>query len=164
MRVTSLEVPAFSQAPRVLLPPFFPDAAAGRWLVLREAKVRQGEVPYPFMSGRQPYIPDSHTALRPGESAAVSLVGYHLGEGTLAAQAMVMTADGKEAGEGKIEILRRETDAEGGADRLAAAFRPPSLQPGEYLLLVTVTDAKGAAETSVAPFMVVSAGTKGAGG
>ncbi len=165
LRVTSVEVPAFSQAARVLLPPFFPDAA-GRWLVLREAKVRQGEVPYPFMSGSQPYIPASHPALRPGESAAVSLVGYHLGEGNLAAQAIVMTIDGKEAGEGTIEILSREKDAEGGADRLAAAFRPPSLQPGEYVLLVTITDAKGVAETSVTPFKVLAGEktTKGAGG
>jgi hypothetical protein len=162
LRATSVEVPAFSQGARVLLPPFFPDAA-DRWLVLREAKVRQDEVPYPFMSGSQPYIPASRPALRPGESAPVSLVGYRLGEGDLAVQAVVMTTEGKEAGEGTIEILRREKDADGGPDRLAATFRPPSLQPGEYLLLVTVTDAKGAAETSVAPFMV-AAGTKGAGG
>lgn len=162
LRVAPLEVPAFSQDAHVLLQPFFPDAA-GRWLVLREAKVRQGEVPYPFMSGNQPYIPSSRPSLRPGESAPLSLVGYRLGEGSLAAQALVMTAEGKEAGEGTIEILGRETEANGGPDRLAAAFRPPSLQPGEYLLLVTLTDAKGAAETSVAPF-VVAAKTKGAGG
>lgn len=164
LRVASVDVPAFSQNARVLLPPFFPDTAAGRWVVLREAKARQGEVPYPFMSGNQPYIPASHPALRPGEIAAVALVGYRLGEGNLAAQAVVMTPEGKEAGEGTIAILRREKDGNGGPDRLAATFRPPSLQPGEYLLLVTVTDAKGAAETSVAPFMV-TAGTvaKGAG-
>jgi len=163
MRVASLEVPAFAQAAPVLLPPLFPDTAAGRWLVLREAKVRQGEVPYPFMAKSQPYIPASRPALRPGENTDLSLVGYHLGEGQLTAQAMVMTAEGKEAGEGTIEIVTREPAEAGGPDRLAATFRPPQLQPGEYLLLVTLIDAKGTSETSVAPF-VVSAGSKGAGG
>jgi VWFA-related protein len=165
MRVASLEVPAFAQAAPVLLPPLFPDANAGRWLVLREAKVRQGEVPYPFMTKSQPYIPASRPALRPGESTDVSLVGYHLGEGQLTAQATVMTAEGKEAGEGTIEIVNREPAEAGGPDRLAATFRPPQLQPGEYLLLVTLIDAKGTSETSVAPFVIAkTSGNKGAGG
>ncbi|HEV2856070.1 MAG TPA: VWA domain-containing protein [Thermoanaerobaculia bacterium] len=162
LRVAALEVPVFSQAAPVLLPPLFPDTAAGHWLVLREAKVRQGEVPYPFMSGSQPYIPSSRPALRPGESSALSLVGYRLGEGELQAQAVVMTAEGKEAGEGKIEIVQREKAEAGGPDRLAATFRPPQLQPGEYLLLITLTNAQGAAETSVAPFVIPA--NKGAGG
>jgi VWFA-related protein len=164
MRVASLEVPAFSQSAPVLLPPLFPEGAASHWLMLREAKVRQGQVPYPFMSGSQPYIPASRPALRPGESSTLSLVGYRLGEGELQAQAVVMTAEGKEAGEGTIEIVNREKAEAGGPDRLAATFRPPQLQPGEYLLLVTLTNAQGAAETSVAPFVVRSPASKGAGG
>lgn len=74
------------------LPPFFPEPA-GRWLMLREAKVRQGEVEYLFMSQSQPYIPASRPALEPGKPAALALVGYHLGAGQLQAQAMVMTAE-----------------------------------------------------------------------
>ncbi|HEX9944321.1 MAG TPA: VWA domain-containing protein [Thermoanaerobaculia bacterium] len=156
MRVASVEVPAFSQGAPVLLPPFFPEPA-GRWLIVREAKARQGEVPYPFMSRDQPYIPASRPALLPGQDARVSLVGYRLGDGQLTAQAMVMTADGKEVGEGRIEVLGREQGTGDGPDRLAATFRPPQLPPGEYLLLVTVTNAQGAAETSVAPFVVPGA-------
>lgn len=167
MRVVSLEVPAFSQAAPVLLPPFFPEPA-GRWLMAREIKVQEGKVPYPFMTGEQPYIPASRPALLPDQKAALSLVGYRLGEGRLTAQAMVMTADGKEAGEGRIEILRRETAGAEGPDRLQATFQPPRLQPGEYTLLVTVTNAQGRAETSVAPFVVQGPGelakTGGTGG
>jgi VWFA-related protein len=167
MRVASLEVPAFSaQSAPVLLPPFFPEPA-GRWLVVREAKVREGEVPYPFMAGDQPFIPASRPDLLPGQAVAVSLVGYRLGAGELTAQAMIMTADGKEAGEGKIEILGRDAATADGPDRLTATFRPPALQPGEYLLLVTVTNAQGGTETSVAPFVVraaAGANAKGASG
>lgn len=157
MRVTSLEVPAFSQPAPVLLPPFFPEPA-GRWLIVREAKSRQGQVPYPFMTGEQPYIPASRPQLRPGQEAAVSLVGYRLGGGQLTAQAMVLSAEGKEIGEGAIDLLGREKGTADAPDRLAATFRPPKLQPGEYLLLVTVTDAQGKAETSVAPFVIEGAG------
>jgi VWFA-related protein len=167
MRVASLEVPAFSaQSAPVLLPPFFPEPA-GRWLVVREANARAGQVPYPFMARDQPFIPASRPDLLPDHAAAVSLVGYRLGAGELKAQAMVMTADGKEAGEGKIEILGRDEATADGPDRLTATFRPPRLQPGEYLLLVTVTNAQGGAETSVAPFVVRAApvaNTKGADG
>jgi VWFA-related protein len=157
MRVASVEVPAFAQAAPVLLPPFFPEPA-GRWLIVREAKSRQGQVPYPFMSRNQPYIPASRPALLPEQDARVSLVGYRLGDGQLTAQAMVLTADGKEVGEGRIEVLGHERGVGDGPDRLAATFRPPKLQPGEYLLLVTVTNAQGAAETSVAPFVVQGPG------
>jgi hypothetical protein len=161
LRVASLDVPAFAQESPVLLPPFFPEPA-GRWLMLREAKTRQGEVAYPFMAQNQPYIPASKPALEPGKAAAMALVGYHLGTGQLQAQAMVMTAEGKEAGEGKIAVLGRETPSAGGPDRLKATFQPPSLPPGQYLLLVTLTDAQGVSETSTAPFVV--AGTAVAAG
>ncbi len=162
MRVASLEVPAFAKGGPVLLPAFFPQPA-GRWLMVRETKLRQGEVPYPFLSQNQPYVPASRPALSPGQETRLSLVGYGLGAGRLTAQARVMTAGGKEAGEGTLEILGREAAAGGGPDRLTAAFRTPRLQPGEYLLLVTVTNAQGAAETSVAPFVVAAGGIASAG-
>jgi VWFA-related protein len=162
MRVASLEVPAFSaQSAPVLLPPFFPEPA-GRWLMVRETNARAGQVPYPFMARDQPFIPASKPDLLPEQAAAVSLVGYRLGAGDLTAEAMVMTADGKEAGEGKIEILGRDETTADGLDRLTATFQPPALQPGDYLLLVTVTNAQGGTETSVAPF-VVRAGTGSTG-
>jgi hypothetical protein len=75
MRVASLDVPAFSaQSAPVLLPPFFPEPA-GRWLMVREANARAGQVPYPFMARDQPFIPASRPDLLPDQAAAVSLVG-----------------------------------------------------------------------------------------
>ena len=162
MRVAALAVQPFAnQAAPLLLPPFFPEPA-GRWLMVREAKARAGEVPYPFMARGQAFIPASRPVLTPGQAAAVSLVGYRLGAGELKAEAMVMTADGKEAGAAKIQILGRDAAGPGmadGPDRLTATFEPAKLPPGEYLLLVTVTNAQGGVGTSVAPFVV--AGAKG---
>ena len=67
-----------------------------------------------------------------------------------------------------ISMTRARSGGAEGPDRLAATFQPPQLQPGEYLLLVTLTDSKGKAETSVAPFVVQGSGgpakTGGTGG
>jgi len=167
MRVAALTVPAFAPAAPVLLPPFFPEPA-DRWLMIREARVQEGKVPYPFMSRKEPYIPASRPVLLPDQAVPLSLIGYGLGAGRLKAQAMVMTADGKEVGEGMIGLLGRESGGAEGPDRLAATFQPPALKPGDYLLLVTVTDGRGAAETSVAPFAVQGSASQanrgGAGG
>jgi len=156
LKVASLEVPAFAQAGPVLLPPFFPETP-GRWLMIREGKARQGKDDYPFMARDKPYIPASRPALEPERDAAMALVGYHLAAGPLTAEALVMTAEGKEAGQGKVALLNRETAA-GGPDRITATFRPPRLQPGEYELLLTVTDSQGASRTSATPFVVNAPG------
>jgi hypothetical protein len=166
----ALEVPAFGEGKAILLPAFFP-ASTERWLIAREAKagekeVREGEaaqaakIPYPFMSQGQPYVPASLPALRAEAATRISLVGYHLGAGTLRPQAAILDGDGRPAGEGTVRITGRET--EGGVDRLAATFRPPKLAPGEYTLLLTLTDAAGGAETSATSFVVPA--SAGAGG
>jgi VWFA-related protein len=153
MKVSSLQVPAFSPEDPVLLPAFFPEEP-GRWLIVREA-ARQGDrsVPYPFMSGEEPFIPASLPAVAPGQEAAVALVGYHLRNGDLKAEARVLTADGREAGPAELLVLRRSGGGEG-ADQVQATLKAPRLQPGEYLLVVTLTDPAGGSESSVTPFIV----------
>jgi VWFA-related protein len=151
LRVASLEVPDAAQALPVLLPPFFPEAP-GRWLMAREA-VPAGEkpAPYPFMQRDQPYIPASKPVLPLGEPAAVSLVGYNLGGGEIEVRSQVLSADGREIGPADVQVLERER---GTPDRLKGTFRPPRLEPGEYLLRVTLTGAGGTLGTSVTPFVI----------
>ncbi|MFL6258900.1 MAG: VWA domain-containing protein [Thermoanaerobaculia bacterium] len=156
VRVASLEVPAFAPNDPVLLPAFFPEPP-NRWLMIRQTKVRKEEVPYPFMAKDRPYVPASKPLLAPGQEVVMSLAGYHLGAGPLAAQAMVMTADGKEVGPAKVKLLGQEAAAGDGPERLTTTFRPPALPPGEYELLVTVSDPKGVSETSVTPFVMQAA-------
>lgn len=153
LRVATIEVPAFDAARPVLLPAFFPEPT-GRWLMARETSSVNREIPYPFLVKEEPFIPASLPALVPEEKARVSLVGYNLGAGQLTARSVVMTVDGREVGTGELELLDREARTGSGPDRLLATFRPPKLQPGEYLLLVTVTGANGTAETSVSSFVV----------
>jgi VWFA-related protein len=155
LKVSSLQVPAFGQAGKVLLPPFFPEPA-GKWLTVREAQ-RQGDrkVPYPFLVKEEPYIPASMPVLAPGQEARLTLVGYNLGvAGGVKAESKVLTADGREVGPGDLRVLEREPGGPATPDQLIASFRPSALQPGEYVLLVTVTDGKGASQTSAASFQI----------
>jgi hypothetical protein len=160
LRVVPVEVPQFAQAEPVLLPPFFPEPA-NRWLLAREAP-RSGQepnqVPYPFMLKDQPYIPSSRPVLASGQATQVALVGYNLGTGELKAQSKVLTPDGREVGPAEIQLVESEPGSS--PHRLTATFRPPQLQPGQYVLQVTVTNAAGKAETSTTPF-VVGAATSG---
>ena len=149
LRVASLEIPADGQA--LVLPPFFPEAP-GRWLMAREA-VPAGEKtpPYPFMQKDQPYIPSSKPVLPQGEPAAVSLVGYNLGGGEVEVRSQVLSVDGREIGPAEFQVLERER---GTPERWKGSFRPPRLEPGEYLLRVTLTGAGGTLGTSTSPFVV----------
>ncbi len=155
LQVATVHVPELSQDGAVLLPAFFPEPQ-GKWLIVREA-VRQGDrqVPYPFMVGDTPYIPASLPVLAAGQGTSFSLVGYRLKPGALQAAAKVLTADGREAGAGTIDRFERLDPGADGADRMVAIFAPPAgLKPGEYMLMVTVTDSAGASQTSVTPFQV----------
>ena len=160
LRVASLAVPAFAAGTPVLLPPFFPEPP-NRWLMIRQTKARQEEMPYPFMVKNRPYIPASKPVLTPGQEAVMALVGYGLGAGPLTARALVMTADGKEAGEGDLTLSGRRAALEAGPERLAATYRPPALPPGEYELLVTLSDPAGRSETSATVFVVPAGGGAG---
>ena len=156
LRVLPLTVPAFGKGP-ALLPPLFPDAAASRWVTVREAPRGGPPADYPFMARQQPYVPASRPVIAPGAEVPLALVGYDLGAGDLKASARVLAADGKEAATGGVRVLQREAAAAGGPDRLLAAFRPPTLPPGEYTLSVTLTGPAGPASATSVPFVVRAA-------
>lgn len=164
LEAATVHVPAFTAADPVLLPALFPEPA-GKWLIVREAmKEGDPQVPYPFMAGEQPFIPASKPVLGPGEEAAVSLVGYHLKDGDLQAEAKVLTAEGQDVGNADLRLVKRFGRGADGADRVSAALKTPGLKPGDYLLMVTLTDPSGSSETSVTPFAVGSGGGAAAAG
>jgi hypothetical protein len=157
LRIVSLEVPVSGGAEPVLLPPLFPEAK-GEWLVAREA-ARPGrrEVPVPFRLGDQPFLPAALPALSEGHETRFALLGYNFEAGDLQVRSQVLTTDGREVKAADLSLVGRQAGSEGEADRLELALRPPELQPGEYLLRVTITDASGKAGTATAPFVVAAA-------
>src|SRR5947209_7874275 len=151
-----MAVPAFGKGEPALLPAFFPEAP-GRWVMVRQTlKQGQEQMPYPFMVKDQPFIPSSKPVLAPVKETPLILQGYNLGAVDLKAEARVLSADGKEVPGGDFKLGGRDGGAGAGAGpvRLVASFRPPALPPGDYRLRVTLTDAAGKAQTSLASFAV----------
>jgi VWFA-related protein len=159
LRAQPLVVPAFGQPGPVLLPPFFPEAP-GRWVMVREAprdKQGQGQepAPYPFVVQERAYVPSSRPLLAAGQEAVVALVGYDLPAGGLEARARVVAADGRHARDVDLEITLRESPDAAGEERLTAVFRAPQgLSPGEYQLVIVLTDARGITHNSATRFVV----------
>jgi VWFA-related protein len=144
LQVVPLHVPAVG-AP-ALLPALFHEPV-GKWLMVREAQAAgEAQPPYPFISRQQAFVPASRPVLAAGQAAAMSLVGYNLGEGDLRAKAVVVDANGAETAAG-LELLEREP---GTPERIAATLLPPPLAPGEYRLRVTLTSSAGQTESSLA--------------
>jgi VWFA-related protein len=161
LRVTDMSVPAFASGETALLPALFPEPP-GRWVMVRETQeAGQAQMPYPFMLKEQPYIPSSRPVLAPGQAAAVVLQAYNLGAGDFKADVKVLSADGKEIPGGVLKLAEKEGVGNGPV-RVSATFQPPALQPGEYVLRVTLTDGAGKTGTSTAPFAVgAAAGSRG---
>ncbi|HYN22927.1 MAG TPA: VWA domain-containing protein, partial [Thermoanaerobaculia bacterium] len=153
LRTAKVEIPEMGAGQPVLLPPLFPQPP-GRGVVTREAASEGQEVPFPFTQDTISYLPNPEPVLEEGKEAPVALVGYHLA-GDLKIRTQIVTPDGREVAAGGLRVLGRETSGADGAERLRAAFLPPKLAPGEYLLRVTVTGA-GAEKTSTAPFVVAA--------
>jgi len=149
LRVVPVHVAAQGQP--ALLTPFFPETP-NKWVLAKEAPRGEGKTPdYPFLLKDAPYIPAGRPLLADGQEARLALIGYNLGTGQLKAESKVLRKDGKEMGAAEVNLVDREP---GTPDRLTATFRPPKLEPGEYLLRVTVSNGAGLSQTSTAPFVV----------
>ncbi len=169
-RSATVKVPAFGAAEAVLLPPLFPEAS-GRWTVVHELpRGQQKNATYPFTVGQRAYMPAALPSLRPGEAAAVALVGYNLVEAAagsaaverLEAQARVQSADGRDLGGGDLRLGAPEPGGDGGPEVWKAVFRAPQgLAPGQYRLIVTVNGNRGT-QTGTTLFTVTApAGNSG---
>jgi VWFA-related protein len=146
LKTVSVHVPELGPGSPVLLPAFFPEPP-GRWVMVREARPEEN-VAYPFLADGVAYVPASLPRLTPGQESAVSLVAYYLPPGEVQAEATLRNAEGREAGQGRFRVLQREAGIDG-VERLKATFEPPAgLAPGEYTLVVTLTDGAGAARSS----------------
>jgi hypothetical protein len=157
-----VQVPTYGEAQPVLLPPFFIEKSS-RWLMLREndETARSGNgnsssVVYPFTVAGEPYVPSAKPELRGAEKARVCLVAYNLGKGEVALHGEVVSADGKSAPAEGLSMVERTATGISGLDKLLATFDPGSLNIGDYVLKVAVTDPRtGRREMNSLPFKVV---------
>jgi VWFA-related protein len=160
LRNQPLVVPGAGRAEPVLLAPFFPEVPA-RWLMVHEAPRggQQGAIPYPFVVRDKVYVPSLRPVLAAAQEVALALIGFDLPPSGFKVEARVVAANGTDLGTGDFRIDGREPPDAGGAERLTASFRPPrGLEPGEYQLVIVLTDAQGVAHNSAARFLVAAPG------
>jgi VWFA-related protein len=154
----AVNVPVYSQAQPVLLPPFFMEERQ-KWLLVREQGRNQPQgsaVVYPFTVSGEPYVPSARPILQDQKTARLCLVAYNLGKGDLAVQGEVLAADGKSSLAGKLAHVERTATGIQGLDKLVATFDPAGLRSGDYVLRVGVTDpATGLRHTNSLPFQVI---------
>lgn len=141
LRLLPLRVPAAADREAYLSPPFVPEPV-GKWLLSEQASDRP-DVAYPFMLAGEAFVPAARPVLERGRAVPLSLVAYNLGEHPAAASAELFTAAGQPAGAAPIAILSSEGGAAGSALRVEAQLDGRDLAPGEYELVVTLTDASG---------------------
>ncbi len=140
----------------VLQPPLFPEPPT-KWLLLREdASEQRQDVAFPFLLEGAPFIPAARPEVASGGEAQISLVGMNLAAGSVSVRAQVFGANG-EAIAGGGEIVLEANQASGGAlSRLNGKFVAGNrLEPGDYTLTVTVTDAANGQHSSSTPIRVL---------
>jgi VWFA-related protein len=152
-----VQVPAYTAADPVLLPPFFMEEQRS-WVLVRESSEVNGRqsVVYPFTINGEPYVPSAKPVLHPADQARLCLVAYNLGSGNVAVNMQVTGSDGKAMLGGRIDLVERTATGIAGVDKLLATFEPTGLAAGEYVLQVAVKDpVTGNEEMSSLPFEVV---------
>ncbi len=77
--VAPFRVPDGSLAEPILLAPLFPEPA-GQWLNVRGQRAEESQHDYPFTVQGQAFEPSVKPVLTVGQSAAVLLSGYGLGD------------------------------------------------------------------------------------
>jgi VWFA-related protein len=162
VKSASVTVPRYDEAKTTLLPPFFMDEPANKWLLVRDNSSgnsgNSGSVVYPFTVNGEPFVPAAKPAIRPDESVKFCLMTYNLGEGDPTLESWVVDADGSNNTLGNVQIEERTITGISGFDKILASFRAPSELPqGEYMLEVALTDAtSGEQQRGSIPFQILN--------
>lgn len=147
LRFAQVSVPSPQSDEALLLPPFLPEPG-GKWLLGREQKADAPEYSYPFMLGEEAFIPAAKPVIARDGAATVSLIGYNLGEGSLAARAEIFTLDGNPVDGAQI-VLQQRLAGRDGMEQLVASLDCSAVPAGDYRLLVSVKNLEsGATESS----------------
>ena len=154
METVTLDIPAYDQAPRFVLPPFFVEDGR-QWLLVREStnQVYQKTIVYPFTVNGEPFIPAARPRLSNRQEARICVVAYNLGEGEVLVDARVVAEDGQLIETDVLSLAERTVTGIEGLDKFVATFRPVGLEEGSYKLEVAVRNLDtGQHETSSIAF------------
>lgn len=144
--VAPFRVPDGSLEEPTLLAPLFPEPA-GQWLNVRGQRAEESQHDYPFTVQGQAFEPSVKPVLTVGQSAAVLLAGYGLGD-QVEIRGQLLTPAGEPAGRVFLNLGERRMDSDSGLAQWAATLSVSELDPGDYVLLVTATDPESGRSSS----------------
>ncbi|HWZ85491.1 MAG TPA: VWA domain-containing protein, partial [Thermoanaerobaculia bacterium] len=160
--VAPLEVPVFSEARPLLLPPVFLADSAG-WISVEGAGRADGIAaastnPFAALPG-DGLTPAVLARVAPGQASRLCLVAYHFATADreeLRLGSQLLAADGRPLEAVKLSVLGSTAPGLDGKRTLLLSFSaPPDLAPGQYGLRVFLQGgAGGPARQSTAPFLV----------
>ena len=136
--VAPFRVPDAKQQEPVLLAPLFPEPA-GQWLSVRAQRAAESQHDYPFTVQGQAFEPAVKPILTTGQSAAVLLAGYGLGD-AVRITGELLTPEGDPAGRVFLNVGERRPAEEPGLSQWAATLSTGPVEPGDYVLKVTATE------------------------
>lgn len=139
LEVVPVTVPDYAKGELSLAPPTFPEPL-GKWLMVREAPERQRNVPFPFVLKDQPYLPSAAPAWQSQGETQVPVVAFNLGQGPLAADVKLFSAEGVEQRGLEVGKIERSPGSIPGSETLLVGLKYSGLAPGRYRLEVAVTD------------------------
>ncbi len=151
-----ISVPVYTREEATLLPPFFMDRPADRWLLLRDFREgRSDTVVYPFTINGEPFVPAARAVLRKNQQVELCLMSYNLGDGEPRIEGRVLDQEGEIRG-GELRLKERTVTGIHGFDKMMLSFKPQgNLRQGDYTLEIDVTDPQtGARTTGRIPFFV----------
>lgn len=148
VRQATVKVPDVRGGEAALWPPLVPEPQ-GKWVFGRERPEEQGDFPYPFMADGRPFVPAAHPAVARGQSLQLILAGYHLGASpTVSAELYGRDGARVDGCEIALEDGSARSGGGRGPDQWVARFSPGRAVPGDYRLVVTMTDDVGTAHRS----------------
>lgn len=153
MRTQTIEVPRFDDGRAIVLTPHLPEPR-GKWLLVRDERKAEQRPPFPFMLGREPYLPAAHAQLAPAEGVDLVVLGYNLGREVPALHGRVLDRNGNEVARMELDLRGRSPGGERSGERLLTRFRPEGLAAGEYRLNVSLDDGTERRRAAEMPFAI----------
>lgn len=151
VRTVRFEVPAAGSGPR-LLPPLFVQGSGERWAVVTVGGGESGGDGYPFTLDGKRFAPAASPEIPRDRATRLLLPGLGLtGEGVTLATRIVDASGSTVHGE-HVEVVGRRAPAVGQPDLFVGRLDPAGLEPGSYILEVTLA---GTGDVMRAPFRVL---------
>lgn len=147
LAVVPLRVPDFASEVALAMP-LVPEPP-GKWVLIPESE--RPDVAYPFMRGQEAFVPAARPLVPSSGATPLQLLAYNLPAG-MTVSGKVVGADGREV-QGVTVQLEGAVPATRPA-RVPARLDTQGVPAGDYTLVVTLTDASGATQTSSIPIRV----------